>query len=100
MEIGLFARKSLTVEAIQVSLDNMDDVARWCGGVVKEHPPKQEGQFTKKYIQVDVLHPLSKKQTRAYVGDWILKSKQGFKIYANNAFQKGFEHLATVAKEN
>lgn len=94
MEIKLFSRKPLVVEAIQVSADNMDDIASWCGGEVLTHEPKVHAGVgtppTKKYVRVNVLHPLNKKQTRAYVGDWVLKSGQGFKIYANNAFVKGF----------
>lgn len=94
MEIGLYTRKPLSVQAIQVDADNMEAIAAWCGGKVLSHPPRREGQEPKKYVKVDVLNPLSKKQTRAYAGDWILKSNQGFKIYANSAFLKGFQHLA------
>jgi hypothetical protein len=99
MEIGLYARKPLNVQAIQIDADNMEAVAAWCGGKVLSHPPKKEGQAPKKFVRVDVLNPLSKKQTRAYVGDWILKSNQGFKIWSNSAFMKGFTHIFTT-KEN
>jgi hypothetical protein len=86
MQTTSYQRKPLKVEAVQVTEDNLYDVAKWCGGDV--HTTLSSG---KKYIEVAVLHPLHKKQTRASIGDWVLRSEQGFKIYADAAFQKGFE---------
>jgi hypothetical protein len=86
MQTTTYNRKPLTVEAVQVTDENIYEVAKWCDGDV--HTALGSG---KKHIQVAVLHPLHKKQTRASVGDWVLKSDQGFKIYADTAFQKGFE---------
>lgn len=92
METTTYNRKPLTVEAVQVTEDNLYDVAKWSGGDVHSALGS-----AKKYIEIAVLHPLHKKQTRASEGDWVLKSDQGFKIYADTAFQKGFEPLVTIA---
>lgn len=85
MQTTMYTRKPLLVEAIQVTEENIYDVAAWCGGDV------YTAQNKKKTIQVKVLHPLHSKQTKAQAGDWVLKSAQGYKIYADTAFQKGFE---------
>jgi hypothetical protein len=86
MQTSVYNRKPLQVEAIQVTDDNLYEIAKWCGGDVHTHPVN-----SKKHIEVKVLHPLHKKQSRAAIGDWVLKSEQGFKIYADSAFRKGFE---------
>lgn len=85
MQTTLYSRKPLMVEAIQVTEANTYEVAEWCGGEV------YVAVNGKKTIQVKVLHPLHSKQTKAQAGDWVLKSTQGYKIYADSAFRKGFE---------
>jgi len=90
MQTVMYTRKPLTVEAVQVTDENLYEVAQWSGGDVNTNP-----HTGKKHIQVAVLHPLHQKQSRASVGDWVLKSSQGFKIYADTAFQKGFELAGT-----
>lgn len=87
MQTTTYKRKPLQVEAVQVTDENLYEVAQWCGGDVHTNPSG------KKHIQVAVLHPLHQKQTRASIGDWVLKSEQGYKIYADTAFQKGFEKV-------
>lgn len=87
MQTTIYSRKPLMVEAVQVTEENLYDVAKWCGGDVQT-------QGNKKIIFVKVLHPLHAKQSRASVTDWVLKSSQGYKIYADTAFRKGFEEFA------
>lgn len=92
-----FQRKPFQVEAIQVTEENFEKVAEWCGGaiVTVQEPHHGDGHLfpfePKRYIQVDVARPLTKRQTEAYVGDWILFASKGFKVYANRPFLKNFE---------
>lgn len=83
MQTTMFIRKPLTVEAVQVTADNFYEVAKWCNGDVRT----VDGE---KVIKVKVIHPMHYKQRVASVTDWILKSEQGFKIYADTAFTNGF----------
>jgi hypothetical protein len=85
METNTYYRKPLIVEAVQVTEANILEVAKWCKGKVYAG---KNGNMT---LEVKVLHPMSVDQNKAQEGDWILKSKQGFKIYADTAFKKGFE---------
>ena len=88
MEIKNFSRKSFDVEGVQVTHENMHEVAEWCGGrLLQENDGVQDSAF----IKVNVRHPLNKRQTKAYVGDWVLKTARGFKVYTNEALEKNFD---------
>jgi len=78
-----FARKPYYVDEIQVTEENMEAVAEWCGGDIRR-------LHGKKYINVQVERPLNKRQTRAFVGDHILFAG-GYKVYPDRAFEKSFE---------
>jgi hypothetical protein len=93
METTLYDRNPLRVEAVQVTEENLYEVAQWCGGDVNTNP--QTGQ---KFIKVDVLHPHDAKHTRANVTNWILRSLQGYKIYSDTAFKNGYTEV-TVEQE-
>ena len=90
LEIKKYNRKSFAVEAIQVTPENMAEVAKWCDGEIKTDGEK-EGNLSRDHIKVEVSNPLREKQTKAFLGDWVLKSgKKSFKVYTNNAFYKSF----------
>ena len=78
-----FMRKPFFVEAIQVTAENLYAVAAWAKGKVE-----QDGNIT--FIRAEVLRPLNDRQTKAFVGDWILHSDTGFKIYTASAFSRCF----------
>lgn len=101
-----YVRKQFPVEAVEVTSENMREVAQWCGGKVrtdKQHWSYRKGQ---KFIKVHVPRALNDKQTMAYVGDWILyagNGPNGFKVYTPRAFESSFEKhvehmLETVAR--
>ena len=80
-----YVRKPFFVDAVQVTLDNIAAVATWCDGkVIVDTPP---------YIKVKVKRPLAERQTRAFVGDWVLSSGNGYKVYTQSSFEKNFEDV-------
>ena len=87
-----YARKAFTVDAIQVTADNMPVLADWCGGLLDEMPVGRE-KVVKPFIQVKVKRPASPRQARAFEGDWILYANEGFKIYTPGAFASSFEPI-------
>lgn len=94
LETKRYNRKTFTVEAIQVTPENMADVAKWCGGEIRSDANK-EGNLSRDYIKVDVKNPLRDKQTMAFLGCWVLKSGRNvFKVYTNASFNKSFEARA------
>lgn len=94
METQKYVRKPFYVDGVQVTEENLDDVAKWCKGRVKTSPnPKDKNR----YIKVDVSNPINNRQTTAFVGDWVLYSETGgFKVYTQQAFARSFD-VAEVA---
>lgn len=91
MQIYKYQRKAFEVEAVQVSEENIPDVAEWCDGevIVDDKNPHRT------HVKVKVKRPLNDKQTRAYFGDWVLLSESGYKVYTNRAFVNSFERIVS-----
>ena len=83
MDVQTYFRKAFSVEAVQVTAENLDEVTRWCSGGLS-------GGKDDRYIKVKVLKPTTIRQTKAYIGDWLLKSNRGFKVYTDKAFNNNF----------
>lgn len=96
IETATYTRRPFAVEGVQITTENFEEIADWCRGNIVI-PPSYNDKPSTRYIKVDVTHPLNDRQTRAYVGDWILYASKGFKVYDNKAFEKNFE-LAEVDK--
>lgn len=83
-----YSRKPFEVEAVRVTEENFNEIASWCNGtIVTSQSPEGD---TERYIRVDVSRPLNERQTKAYVGDWLLEAFNGFKVYANGPFSRNF----------
>lgn len=84
-----FIRKPFVVNAIQVTVENMKKVADRCGGEILSH--FQKGRTSSvDYIKVPVPTPKNERQTRAYVGDWVLALGKGYRVYTDQAFKRDF----------
>lgn len=92
MKTHKFARKPFYVDAVRVSEENIQEVAKWCNGEVQSSA--EEGL----YIKVRVHRPLTERQTMAFIGDWVLFAGSGFKVYTPKAFDKSFEKVKTLTK--
>lgn len=103
-----YVRKPLYVDAVQVTTDNFADVIRWCQGDVGAIDGSDTQALTdetvidpaKQYIRIRVHNPQSIRQTKAYVGDWILYTDRGYKIYTEKAFKDNFDHAKGGVIEN
>jgi hypothetical protein len=88
-----FQKKPLIVEAIQVTAENFLEVANWCSGEVTEPdgtPALADSRGDQQYIHVRVLNPMHERQTKAFIGDWVLYAGRGFKVYKDRAFRGTF----------
>ncbi len=94
IETNKFVRKPFHVDAVQVTEENMSDVAQWCEGQIQESEKTKDGSSAT-FIKVWVHRPMTERQTRAFVGDWILYARSGFKVYTTKAFEKTFEQVGT-----
>lgn len=84
LKVEKFVRRSFDVDVVRVTEDNMEEVARWCGGDVRKN--KED----KKYIKVRVVRPLNARQSEAYVNDVVLYAGTGYKVYTPRAFEDCF----------
>lgn len=80
-----YVRKPLYVDAVQVTEENMEEIARWSQGDVRL---EVDGR---KYVHVLVNAPRSLRQTKAFAGDWLLHTERGYKIYTSLSFEASFE---------
>lgn len=92
-----FTRRPFAVEAIQVTADNMKDVAEWCGGKLMAFPPSTIGDRSmQNYVKVPVVRPLNNTQTKARVGCWVLFSGNQFRVYTDESFKKCFQEIESL----
>lgn len=86
-----FIRKPLFVDAVRITGANFDEIAAWCQGEVQQDEmPDGTG---KKFIRVRVHNPKNPRQTKAFVGDWLLYTERGYKVYTNKAFHASFDEV-------
>ena len=92
-----YIRKPLYVDAVQVTADNLYEIAQWCQGTVKDyndntlHDSDAGNVAKERYIAVRVHNPKNARQTKAFVDDWILYTERGYKVYMGKAFKSSFE---------
>lgn len=90
MYIEQFVRKSFPVDAVRVTAENMAEVAKWCDGEIQVDTAQDNTSGNTNFIKVRVQNPLNERQTKAYVGDWVLYAGKGYKVYKDSAFRKSF----------
>lgn len=105
-----YVRKPLYVDAVQVTNENFLDVVNWCQALVgaqgsepgTEIRPAEGAELdpSKHYIRIRVHNPQSQRQTKAFVGDWILYTEMGYKIYTDRAFKGNFDEASPGTIEN
>jgi len=78
-------RRPFEVDCVQVTSENMEEVAEWCMGNLNITDKAD------KFIKVRVHSPLTERQTKAFAGDWVLYANKGFKVYTEKAFNNAFE---------
>ncbi len=96
IETQKYIRKPLYVEAVRISTANFNEIVSWCQGEVQQEEDPAKGTI-KKFIKVRVHNPKNPRQTRAYIGDWLLYTERGYKVYTNKAFHTSFD-LAEESK--
>lgn len=97
LNIQQYQRKPFPVEAVQVTLDNMQEVAEWCGG---EIVLDKQGSRLVNFIKIEVQHAISERQKKAFLEDWVLKTNSGFKCYSSRAFPKNFDPVPVEELKN
>jgi hypothetical protein len=88
-----FEHKPTYVDAVQVTAENFQEMAKWCEGTIEDESGTQ-------YIRVRVPNPMRPRQTKAFVNDWILYSElYGYKVYTDSSFRRAFDPMKTPQLE-
>jgi predicted LPLAT superfamily acyltransferase len=85
-----YMRIPFYVDAVRVTEENMAEVAEWAGGNVLQSNMRTKTEV-EPYIQINVHTPMNERQKMAFVGDWVLKTGNGFKVYMNAGFKRMFQ---------
>lgn len=102
MKTEQYTSKTFPLDAVRVTTENMDEVAKWCKGAVQHtdpHMAEQLGQKPQTWIKVPAPNPLNEKQTQARVGDWVVFIKREFRVYTHASFKRNFEAATTSPAE-
>lgn len=91
-----FAYAPAFINAVQVTADNMIEVAEWCNGTIVKTGKDDEPD----YIKVQVKGVVTRRQTMAFENDWVFKAGPSFKVYTPRAFGKAFVPVNAVATES
>lgn len=94
MRTEKFMRKTFPIDAVQVTEENMEEVAQWCKGVIETTPAEIAEKLSRDpevWIRVKVHNPLDDRQTQAFVGDWVLYTNRSYKCYRDRPFKRSFE---------
>ena len=92
IETQKYIRKPFPVDVVKITDANFEDVAKWCSGEIQYNKPqKPNGKRGARFIRVQVLRALNDRQTKAFVGDYLLQVDTSFKIYTERAFLESFE---------
>ena len=91
LETKQYIRKPFHIDAVQVDSNNIQEVAKWVDSEVRSD---ESGQ----YVKVRVHRPLNDRQTKAYIGDWVLYAGTGYKVYTAKAFVQSFEQVSGESK--
>ena len=94
-----YIRKPLYVAAVRITNGNFEEIAAWCQGEILEDEAPGQGTG-KSYIHVRVHNPKNTRQTKAFVGDWILYTERGYKVYTNKAFHASFDETGNTGRGN
>jgi hypothetical protein len=91
-----YVKKPLFVDAVQVTEENFREIARWCQGSIKKADgsplgPDEEPNPAACFVHVRVHAPRTVRQSRAFVGDWLLYTDRGYKVYNTAAFEASFD---------
>lgn len=100
MELTDFIRKSFTVKAVEVTFENTEEVAKWCGGKVVTVPAKILGAET----ELPAVRLLGQgdnrgKEFTATLGCYVVELKGSFRVYKPAAFFSAFEQKVVLEKE-
>ena len=93
VKLTKYQRKPSYVDAVQVTAENMNELAKWCNGKIRVTRPRDDGRQPANYIHVPVEKSRNKRETMAFEGDWTLVPEPGCKVCTERAFEYQFDEV-------
>lgn len=93
MNIGEYTTKANRQQAVQITRENLGELANWCGGKVHSESKSSDPSDIFEQLWVPTINGLLKLD----VGDWLLKSHNDgqFRGMADGRFQKEFNQVGS-----
>jgi hypothetical protein len=92
METTEYVRKPFAVSAVEVTLENFQEVAAWCNGTVEMMPTKVMGTTMQlPCIKVRGVGDAKNKEFIASLGFYVVELKGSFRTYKPAVFKEIFE---------
>lgn len=84
-----WVRNSFEIEAVKITRQNIDAVAKWCGGSVLAR--RVQGEPSRLYVHFGETKYTRVTMTKAFIGDWILMVDDEFKHYRDRSFHMVYQ---------
>jgi len=92
MQIHEADRKTFRVKYTEVSLKDIEEIAKWCGGTIEQRPTKMMGTTTDlPVIMVPGVGEHRGESFPAALGCVIVEFKGSFRVYKPQQFQQAFD---------
>lgn len=93
--VEMWNRNSFSVEAVQVTADNMEEVAHWADGYVLMGTrlviDEKLKEVTKDCVIVSYNDGSRVREGKVYEGDWILLMDDQIAVYNDENFRKDYQ---------
>lgn len=100
LEFKQYDRRPFTVNAIQVALDNIEELAKVCGGRVDQAPTKMMGTETMlPCIKLPGQGAHKNQEFTANIGSWIVEYKGMYRVYKPVQFRTTFAASPVAEKD-
>lgn len=93
LQTETWARNSFNAECVQITEENIQSVANWCGGEIG---------FTsrsKPYVRFEAIPRVVKTKVNAHIGDWVIFVDGVFKHYRHLPFLRAFSKPKDIRGE-
>lgn len=92
MDIVEYTRKPFTVNAVEVTFDNCEEVAKWCGGTVGTTTYRLMGKPTElPCVKITGMGHQKNKEFTALIGHRVVEQNGSFRVYKPMQFDSTFE---------
>lgn len=100
MDTNEYIRKPFTVTAVEVTLENINEVAEWCKGTVVMETVRMLGTETKlPVIKLKGQGDSRGKEFSATLGCYVVELKGAFRIYKQVQFFQSFEQKVVLQED-